>query len=99
LLFRNFAAPSTASFEPLNRFGTIGLSTSAMTATWISVAVIPTSVALGASFPLVCAPADTAVAESVLTATVRTAPSANQRTRFMFSPAASAVPSTGWTRI
>ena len=48
--------PSTASFAPLNRFGTIGLSTSASTAMWISSAVIPTSVAFGFSSPD-CAPA------------------------------------------
>ena len=48
--------PCTASGDALNRLGTIGLSTSARTAMWISSAVIPTSVALGFSL-LDCAPA------------------------------------------
>ena len=36
---------------PLNRFGANGLSTSAITAMWISLSVIPTSVAFGFSSP------------------------------------------------
>src|SRR3954453_11585493 len=45
----NLAKPFTASGDALKRFGTIVLSTSAITAMWISLSVIPTSVALGFS--------------------------------------------------
>ncbi len=48
LLLRYFAAPFTPSTAPLNSPGANGLSTSAITAMWISVAVTPISVALGA---------------------------------------------------
>ena len=80
------ANPFTASTGALNRLGMIGLSTSATTAMWISVAVIPTSVAFGFPPPLDCAPAVTAVAVSVPTATTRVTASATQRDRFMFPP-------------
>src|SRR2546430_16936065 len=79
------AKPSTASLSALKRLGTIGLSTSAITAMWISLAVIPTSVALGFSL-LDCAPAGMGVAASVLTDTTKTATSATQRARFIVPP-------------
>ncbi len=67
LLFRNFAAPLTPSTEPWKIPGTIGLSTSAITAMWISVAVTPTSVAVGFSVA-----ADADVAATVPAAAIAT---------------------------
>ena len=55
-LFTTFAQAFMASTDALNTPGASELSTSAITATWISVAVMPTSSALG--FEL-WAPADT----------------------------------------
>src|SRR6476659_2949496 len=49
LLLMYFAAPFTPSTAPLNSPGASGLSTSAITAMWISLAVTPISVALGVS--------------------------------------------------
>jgi hypothetical protein len=60
--------------------GTIGLSTSAMTAMWISVAVMPTSVAFGFSLPVDWAPA---VADITDTPNTTATPSATHRNRFM----------------
>ncbi len=51
LLFRYFAAPLTPSTAPWKSPGTIGLSTSAITAIRISVAVTPISVAAGCFGP------------------------------------------------
>src|SRR5215218_5206650 len=77
---------STASFEPLNRFGTIVLSTSARTAMWISLSVIPTSVAVGFSSLEDWAPAESAVAPSAPTQITRTAKSASPRGRLIEFP-------------
>src|SRR5437588_8038712 len=52
-----FANPFTPSTEAWNSPGAKGLSTSAITAMWISVAVMPTSVAAGFSLPVEGAPA------------------------------------------
>ena len=49
LLLRYLAPAFTPSTMPWNRPGTNGLSTSASTAMWISVALTPTSVAFGFS--------------------------------------------------
>src|SRR3954451_4527219 len=79
----NFAQPCIPSTAALNRFGANGLSTSAITATWISFAVTPTSVASGFSPLLDCAPA---VALSRDTPSVATTQIANQRANFTVPP-------------
>ena len=56
-----FAQPCIPSTDALKRFGASGLSTSAITATWISLSVIPMSVAFGFSVDDDCAPAANAV--------------------------------------
>ena len=67
----------------MNRFGANGLSTSAITATWISLSVIPMSVAFGFSPPPDCAPA---LAPSTETPSVTTTQIANQRVNFTVPP-------------
>ena len=57
LALRYFATPFTPSTEPWNRSGASALSTSATTAMWNSVAVMPTSVARRL-LPPVCARGD-----------------------------------------
>ena len=68
---------------PWNRPGTNGLSTSASTAMWISVAETPTSVAFGFSL-LDCACAGTAYV--IATATTSPTTTSNVRNFFMFPP-------------
>jgi hypothetical protein len=77
------ATPFTPSTEALNKPGANELSTSAITAMWISVGVIPTSVALGFSLLVDCAPA---TADVPTNATATAAPSATQRTFFIAFP-------------
>src|ERR1700750_2168505 len=83
-----FAQPFIPSTAAMNRFGASGLSTSAMTATWISLSVIPTSVAFGFSLDDDCAPA---VAPSADTPTAPTTPIANQRMNFTSPPTEASV--------
>ena len=76
-MLTTFAHAFMASTEALNTPGAIGLSTSAMTATRISLSVIPTSSALG--FAL-CAPATVKV-EPISPATTATVISRTRETR------------------
>src|SRR5262249_20312626 len=64
-LFTTLAQAFIASTDFWNRPGCTGVSTSAMTATWISLGVMPTSSAFGAA----CAPAPTIVEPSSATTT------------------------------
>ncbi len=83
-----FAQPCIPSTAALNRFGANGLSTSAITATWISLSVIPTSVAFGFSPDDDCAPA---AVPSTDTPSVTTTQIANQRVNFTVPPTEASV--------
>ena len=80
LLLRYLAAARTPSTAPLKSPGASGVSTSASTAMWISVALMPTSVAFGFSL-LDCAPDGASVtAEKAMTIAAIVAAFARPRT-------------------